>query len=62
MRKGSKHHHYAVTITYPDGEEFQRVYIDRKKAEAFAERQKKSPAVKGVRITELQWKAKDEKG
>jgi hypothetical protein len=48
-----KHHHYAVTITYPDGEKFQRVYTDRTKAEGFATRQKKSPAVKGVRITQL---------
>jgi hypothetical protein len=48
-----KHHHYAVTITYPDGEKFQRVYTDRTKAEGFATRQKKSPAVQRVRITQL---------
>jgi hypothetical protein len=34
-----KHHHWLVTLTYSDGERFGRVYIDRKKAQRFAERQ-----------------------
>lgn len=48
-----KHHHWVVTLTYSDGEKFERVYIDRKKAEKFAERQKKSPLVKKTRIRRL---------
>jgi hypothetical protein len=48
-----KHHHWLVTVTYPDGETFARVYIDRKRAERFAERQKKSPIVKNTRIRRL---------
>jgi hypothetical protein len=48
-----KHHHWLVTVTYPDGETFGRVYIDRTKAEKFAERQKKSPVVKKTRIRQL---------
>jgi len=48
-----KHHHWVVTLTYSDGERFARVYIDRKKAEKFAERQKKPPLVKKTRIRRL---------
>jgi hypothetical protein len=48
-----KHRHWQVTVSYADGEKFARVYIDRKKAEGFAERQKKSPIVRSVRITEV---------
>ena len=48
-----KHHHWLVTVTYPDGEKFARVYIDRERAEKFAERQKKSPVVKKTLITRL---------
>ena len=48
-----KHHHWLVTLTYSDGEKFERVYIDRQKAEKFAERQKKSPIVKKTRISRL---------
>lgn len=48
-----KHHHWLVTVTYPDGETFARVYIDRQRAEKFAERQKKSPIVKKTRIRRL---------
>jgi hypothetical protein len=48
-----KHHHWVVTLTYSDGERFARVYIDRKKAKKFAERQKKSPLVKKTRIRRL---------
>jgi hypothetical protein len=42
-----------VTVYYHDGERFARVYTDRKRAEAFAVRQKKSPIVKAARITEV---------
>ena len=45
-----KHHHWLVTVTYSDNESFGRVYIDRERAEKFAARQKKSPAVKSVKV------------
>lgn len=48
-----KHQHWQVTVRYRDGEEFARVYTDRKKAEAFAVRQKRSPVVKQTRVIEV---------
>ena len=48
-----KHKHWQVTVYYQDGENFARVYIDRERAERFAERQKKSPVVKSSRIMEV---------
>lgn len=45
-----KHKHWQVTVFYRDGEKFARVYTDRKKAAAFAQRQKRSPVVKGARV------------
>lgn len=48
-----KHRHWQVTVFYHDGEKFARVYIDRDRAERFAERQKKSPVVKATRILEV---------
>ena len=48
-----KHHHWQVTLFYRDGETFGRIYTDREKAAAFAERQKKSPVVKSTRIMEV---------
>lgn len=48
-----KHKHWQVTVFYHDGERFARVYIDRERAERFAERQKKSPIVKSARILEV---------
>ena len=51
--KRRKHHHWQVTVYYADGEKFARVYIDRDRAEKFAERQKKSPVVKATRIMEV---------
>ncbi len=48
-----KHQHWQVTVYYHDGEKFARVYIDRERAERFAERQKKSPIVKATRILEV---------
>ena len=48
-----KHHHWQVTVYYADGEKFARVYIDRDRAQKFAERQKKSPVVKSTRIMEV---------
>jgi hypothetical protein len=44
-----KHQHWLVTIIYPDGERFERVYLDRERAKNFAARQKKSPVVKATR-------------
>jgi hypothetical protein len=51
--KRRKHHHYLVTVSYGDADRFGRVYTDLEKARRFAERQKKSPAVKSVQIKEL---------
>jgi hypothetical protein len=51
--KRRKHRHYRVSVIYRDGEKFARVYADRVKAEKFAERQGKSPTVKGTRVTEV---------
>ncbi len=48
-----KHRHWQVTVYYHDGEKFARVYINRERAEHFAERQKKSPVVKATRILEV---------
>jgi hypothetical protein len=48
-----KHKHWQVTVYYHDGEKFARVYIDRDRAERFADRQKKSPVVKSTRIMEV---------
>ena len=48
-----KHQHWQVAVYYHDGEKFARVYIDRERAERFAERQKKSPVVKATRILEV---------
>jgi len=48
-----KHRHWQVTVYYHDGEKFARVYIDRERAESFAERQKRSPIVKSTRIVEV---------
>ncbi len=48
-----KHQHWLATLRYSDGETFGRVYIDRKKANKFAERQKKSLLVKKTRIRRL---------
>lgn len=48
-----RHRHWQVTVYYHDGERFARVYIDRERAVRFAERQKKSPIVKGTRILEV---------
>ena len=48
-----KHRHWQVTVYYADGEKFARVYIDRDRAQKFADRQKKSPVVKATRIMEV---------
>jgi hypothetical protein len=48
-----KHHHWLTTVFYDDGERFARAYTDRAKAEAFAERQKKSPVVKRALVQQV---------
>ena len=48
-----KHRHWQVTVYYQDGEKFARGYIDRERANRFAERQKKSPVVRSTRILEV---------
>lgn len=52
--KRRKHRHWQVTVYYEDGEKFARVYIDRERAERFAERQKRSPVVRSTRISQLE--------
>jgi hypothetical protein len=42
-----------VTITYRDSGRFGRVYTNLKKAQAFAARQKKSPAVAAVSVRKV---------
>lgn len=51
--KRRKHRHWKATITFDDKTKFARVYIDKQKANAFAECQKKSAVVKSARITEV---------
>lgn len=53
-RKGPprKHTHWQVTLTYHDGGQFARTYIDRKRAEAFGARARRSAVVKDVQIRE----------
>jgi hypothetical protein len=48
-----KHRHWQVTVYYHDGEKFARVYIDRERAQSFADRQKRSPIVKTTRVREV---------
>ena len=48
-----KHRHWRVTIFYKDGERFVRVYLDRERANRFAERERKSPVVRMARVTEV---------
>lgn len=48
-----KHHHFEAKIFYKDGEVFARTYTDRKKAVAFADRQRKSPVVKMCRVIQV---------
>jgi hypothetical protein len=42
-----------VTVYYADGEKFGRVYTDKEKATRFAERQRRSPVVKSVRVSQV---------
>jgi len=51
--KRRKHHHFMVTIQYADGERFGRVYTDKQKADRFADRQRRSPVVKSVRVSQV---------
>jgi hypothetical protein len=51
--KRRKHRHWLATIFYRDGERFARMYTNRAKAAAFAERQRKSPVVKLARVIQV---------
>ena len=53
-RKGPprKHIHWQVVVVYQDGGRFARTYIDRKRAEAFAARERRSAVVKEVLVRE----------
>jgi hypothetical protein len=55
MKIGSvrKHKHFRVTITYIDNETSGRVYNNREKAQAYCERQEKSPVVKKTKVEEI---------
>jgi hypothetical protein len=48
-----KHSHWRVTIIYHDQRVFGRVYTDRERAKRFAARQKSSPVVQRVRVTQV---------
>jgi len=48
-----KHHHFLVTVIYSNSDLFGRVYSNLDKAQRFADRQKKSPAVKTAQIRKL---------
>jgi hypothetical protein len=43
-------HHWAVTVLYGDGGEFQRVYKNEVRARRFAARQEKSPVVETTKV------------
>lgn len=68
--KRRKHRHWRVTITFRWGEKFIRVFSDREKAEKSAERQSRSPMVRSVDISPVNFStlpwvlelAKKEKG
>ena len=51
--KRRRHRHWQVTVFYDDGERFARVYIDKDKAQQFADRQKRSPVVRAARVAEV---------
>jgi hypothetical protein len=51
--KRRKHHHFEAKIFYKDGEVFARMYTDRAKAHAFADRQKKSPVVRMAKVMQI---------
>lgn len=51
--KRRRHRHWQVTVFYDDGEKFARVYIDKEKAQQFADRQKRSPVVRSARVAEV---------
>ena len=51
--KRRRHHHFLVSVFYADGEKFGRVYTNKDKASRFAERQRRSPVVKSVRISQV---------
>ena len=51
--KRRRHRHWQVTVFYEDGERFARVYIDKEKAQQFADRQKRSPVVRSARVAEV---------
>jgi len=51
--KRRKHEHFMAVITYLDGRFFGRAYTSQKKAEQFAKRQQKSPAVKTTRVKKI---------
>jgi hypothetical protein len=51
--KRRRHHHFLVTVYYADGEKFGRVYTDKEKATRFADRQRRSPVIKSVRVSQV---------
>lgn len=48
-----KHRHWEVSVYYHDGKRFARIYTDRRRAESFARRERRSPVVRSVRIREV---------
>ena len=48
-----KHDQFRVVIAYHDGGEFARVFTDRERADKYAARQERSPAVKSTKVEKL---------
>ena len=48
-----KHDQFRVVIAYHDGGEFARVFTNRERAEKYAARQERSPAVKSAKVEKL---------
>lgn len=52
MNRGRKHRHWKVNVYYVGGGKFVRVYTDRRRAENFAAKERRSPVVRYVRVRE----------
>lgn len=52
MNRSRKHRHWKVNVYYVGGGKFIRVYTDRRRAENFAAKERRSPVVRYVRVRE----------
>jgi hypothetical protein len=48
-----KHDQFRVIISFHDGEKFARVFTNRERADKYAARQERSPAVKSAKVEKL---------